>query len=77
MVEEPARGPGVGRTAGGRLAGNNPAGMAPGAGRGKREEDREHQRKFMLDEDTLFTDEDREQLDPTTGLPPAPPTIGA
>ncbi|WP_410626448.1 WXG100 family type VII secretion target [Amycolatopsis sp. cmx-8-4] len=77
LVEEPVRGSSVGRTAGGRLTGNNPSGMAPGAGRGKGEDDREHKRKFMLDEDTLFTDEDRKHLDPTTGLPPVPPTIGA
>jgi uncharacterized protein YukE len=77
MVDEPARGSGVGRTASGRLTGNNPSGMAPGAGRGKGEEDREHKRKFMVDEDTLFTDEDRQYLDPITGLPPVPPTIGA
>jgi uncharacterized protein YukE len=77
IVEEPVRGSGAGRTAAGRPTGNSPSGMAPGTGRGKGEEDREHKRKFVRNEDTLFTDEDRDNLDPTTGLPPVPPTIGA
>ncbi len=75
LVEEPVRGgsAGAGRT-GGKLNGS-PGGLAPG-GRGKTEEDREHQRKYVRDDDTLFTDDDREELDPVTGLPAVPPTIG-
>jgi hypothetical protein len=48
--------------------------MAPG-GRGKKEDDEEHQRKFVLDTDTLFGEEGR-TVDPVTGLPVVPPTIG-
>lgn len=77
IVDEPGRGSAAsGRGGGGRLAGA-PAGIAPGAGRGAKEEETEHRRKYIQDEDTLFTDEDKMQVDPTTGLPPAPPTIGA
>ncbi|MEV7043090.1 hypothetical protein [Amycolatopsis sp. NPDC051061] len=76
LVEEPVRGgsAGAGRT-GGKLNGS-PGGLAHG-GRGKAEEDREHHRKYVRDDDTLFTEDDREELDPVTGLPPVPPTIGA
>ncbi|MEC3974296.1 hypothetical protein QMK34_03225 [Amycolatopsis sp. H20-H5] len=66
---------GAGKSAGSRAQGG-PGGMAQ-AGRGTKEEDAEHQRKYVLDSDTLFTDEARDDLDPTTGLPPVPPTIGA
>lgn len=53
-------------------------GMA-GAGKGKGEEDKEHQRKYGIDDDSAFSlvDENGERtLDPRTGLPPTPPTIG-
>jgi hypothetical protein len=51
--------------------------MAPGGrGKGEREEDAEHNRKYGLDDDSLFTDEAR-TIDPVTGLPVTPPTIGA
>ncbi|MFD2466535.1 hypothetical protein [Amycolatopsis silviterrae] len=53
-------------------------GMAPG-GKGKSEEDKEHQRKYGIDDDSAFSlvDENGERaLDPRTGLPPTPPTIG-
>lgn len=50
--------------------------MAPGA-REKKEEDEEHQRKYVLDDDELFSDEDRDTLrDPETGMRPTPPVIG-
>ncbi|WP_410666976.1 hypothetical protein [Amycolatopsis sp. cmx-4-68] len=76
LGEEPvARGGRGGTRAGGRGA-NPPGAMAPGAGRGKGEEDREHQRKYVLDEDQLF-DGDDGLRDPETGYRAAPPTIGA
>ncbi|ATY09621.1 hypothetical protein CU254_03440 [Amycolatopsis sp. AA4] len=53
-------------------------GMAPG-GKGKGEEDKEHQRKYGIEDDSAFSlvDENGERaLDPRTGLPPTPPTIG-
>jgi hypothetical protein len=77
--EAGARGSGslAGRNATGSRLQNGPGGAGPG-GRGvNKEEDAEHKRKYVLDEETLFTDEDRMDLDPVTGLPPAPPTIGA
>jgi hypothetical protein len=77
MVDEPVRGGATDSSRGGSRSQGGPGGMGQ-AGRGKSsEEDREHERKYMLDTDTLFTDEDRKELDPTTGLPPVPPTIGA
>ncbi|MFF0144694.1 hypothetical protein ATK36_3126 [Amycolatopsis sulphurea] len=50
------------------------AGAAGGRG-GKKEEDAEHDRKYVLDTDDIFTDEDL--VDPVTGLRSAPPTLGA
>ncbi|MFC5121025.1 hypothetical protein ACFPN7_44430 [Amycolatopsis halotolerans] len=53
-------------------------GMA-GGGKGKGEEDKEHQRKYGIEDDSAFSlvDENGERaLDPRTGLPPTPPTIG-
>ncbi|WP_344867350.1 hypothetical protein [Amycolatopsis ultiminotia] len=53
-------------------------GMGAGKG-GKGEEDKEHQRKYGLDDDSAFDlvdDEDGRLRDPRTGLPPTPPTIG-
>ncbi|WP_328610482.1 hypothetical protein OG943_15550 [Amycolatopsis sp. NBC_00345] len=77
FTEESVRGPGggVGR-AGGSGAAGGPGGMGPGGRGGKKEEDAEHQRKYVQDAETLFTDEDRKLPDPTTGLPPVPPVIG-
>ncbi|WP_406640818.1 hypothetical protein [Amycolatopsis sp. WGS_07] len=57
---------------------------APGVGgvtptRGKDDEAKDHHRKYGLDNDSAFalTDEDGERVvDPRTGLPPTPPTIG-
>ncbi|MFD2466630.1 hypothetical protein [Amycolatopsis silviterrae] len=57
---------------------------APGIGgitpsRGKDDEAKDHHRKYGLDNDSAFTltDEDGERVvDPRTGLPPTPPTIG-
>ncbi|WP_116199539.1 hypothetical protein [Amycolatopsis circi] len=48
---------------------------APGAQRGKNEEDEEHERKYVLDVD-LFAD-DGTAVDPETGMRPTPPTLGA
>ncbi len=70
------QGPAGATRAGNRLQ-TGPAGMAPAAGRGKTEEDTEHKRKYGLDDRSLFTDEDGKTVDPVTGLPVAPPTIGA
>jgi uncharacterized protein YukE len=74
-VEEPVTrgGPGTSR-AGNRLNGG-PGGMAPG-GRGKGEEDQEHQRKYVVDSDQLFTEDGQKLVDPETGYPAVPPTIG-
>ncbi|GAB3357265.1 hypothetical protein [Amycolatopsis echigonensis] len=48
---------------------------APGGQRGKKEEDEEHERKYVLDVD-LFAD-DGTAVDPETGMRPTPPTLGA
>ncbi|MBB4685312.1 WXG100 family type VII secretion target [Amycolatopsis jiangsuensis] len=48
---------------------------APGGQRGKKEEDEEHERKYVLDVD-LFADDDK-AVDPATGMRPVPPTLGA
>ncbi|WP_033292128.1 WXG100 family type VII secretion target [Amycolatopsis jejuensis] len=64
-------------TAGTRTAGERGlpgVGTAGGRG-GKKEEDEEHERKYVLDVD-LFAD-DEPAVDPETGLRPAPPTLGA
>ncbi|WP_432849190.1 hypothetical protein ACQPXB_01560 [Amycolatopsis sp. CA-161197] len=55
-------------------------GMGAAGSKGKGEEDAEHQRKYGIDDDSAFSlldDEDGRLLDPHTGLPPTPPTIGA
>ncbi|WP_039923734.1 hypothetical protein [Amycolatopsis decaplanina] len=76
LAEESGRGgAGTGRGAGSRLT-SGPAGMAPVAGRGAKDEDRERTRKYVQDE-SLFPRADTNDVDPTTGLPPVPPTIGA
>ncbi|HWD03100.1 MAG TPA: hypothetical protein VG674_11680 [Amycolatopsis sp.] len=61
-----------------RVAGRNgtPGAMAPGGRGGKKGEDEKHERKYVLDEDVLFEGDSR-PVDPETGLPPVPPTIGA
>ncbi|WP_134728921.1 MULTISPECIES: hypothetical protein [Amycolatopsis] len=54
-------------------------GMGAGGGKGKGEEDKEHQRKYGLEDDSAFDitdDEDGRLRDFRTGLPPTPPTIG-
>lgn len=56
------------------------SGLGAGAagGKGKGEEDTEHERKYVLDEDEAFqlTEEGERLIDPNTGLPVAPPVIG-
>jgi hypothetical protein len=55
-------------------------GGAGGGQKGQGAEDEEHERKFVMEDDTAFhlTDKDGEKvLDPRTGLPLAPPVIGA
>ena len=68
-------------TARGAAGGKGAPGMGMGAagGKGKGEEDKEHQRKYGIDDDSAFSlvNEDGERaVDPRTGLPPTPPTIG-
>ncbi|MFE0022558.1 hypothetical protein [Amycolatopsis sp. NPDC059021] len=70
---------GVGAAGNAGTAGSGgPAGIAPGGGaRSGRGGERERERRFVLD-DSLFTEGERaDEVDPTTGLPPVPPTIGA
>jgi len=50
--------------------------MGAGGGRGKSEEDAEHNRKYVLDTDDIFAGEDA-AIDPATGLRATPPTLGA
>ncbi|MET9263401.1 hypothetical protein [Amycolatopsis sp. NPDC004079] len=51
------------------------AGMSGGRG-GKKEDDAEHNRKYVLDTDDIFADEEA-TIDPVTGLRSTPPTLGA
>ncbi|MFF0146820.1 PPE-repeat protein [Amycolatopsis sulphurea] len=60
------------------MGGAGAGGMGAG-GKGKGGEDKEHQRKYGIDDDSAFTlidDGGERVLDPRTGLPPTPPTIG-
>ncbi|MFB9931070.1 hypothetical protein ACFORO_22000 [Amycolatopsis halotolerans] len=68
----------AGKGAAGAKGSPGMGGMA-GGGKGKGEEDKEHQRKYGIEDDSAFSlvDENGERaLDPRTGLPPTPPTIG-
>ncbi|MFF0149043.1 hypothetical protein ATK36_5265 [Amycolatopsis sulphurea] len=68
----------AGRGSAGSRGASGVGGMGAG-GRGKGEEDKEHQRKYGVDDDSAFDitdDEGGRILDPRTGLPPVPPTIG-
>jgi hypothetical protein len=68
-----------GRGAAGARGASGMGGMGAAGGKGKGEDDKEHQRKYGLDDDSAFslTDDDGGKLlDPRTGLPPTPPTIG-
>ncbi|MGV9300569.1 hypothetical protein [Amycolatopsis sp. NPDC003676] len=54
-------------------------GTTPARGKDKDQDSQEHHRKYGLDTDAAFsiTDDDGERtVDPRTGLPPTPPTIG-
>ncbi|WP_037360118.1 PPE domain-containing protein [Amycolatopsis orientalis] len=67
------------RGAAGARGGSGMGGMGAAGGKGKGEEDKEHQRKYGLEDDSAFDvtdDEDGRLRDPRTGLPPTPPTIG-
>ncbi|MFF0147243.1 hypothetical protein ATK36_2754 [Amycolatopsis sulphurea] len=69
----------AGRGTAGARGASGMGGMGVGGGKGKGEEDAEHQRKYGVEDDSAFslTDNDGERLlDPRTGLPPTPPTIG-
>ncbi|SEF37134.1 hypothetical protein SAMN05421837_112247 [Amycolatopsis pretoriensis] len=64
----------VGRGAGRARIGSasvGPAGQARPA-----EEDAEHQRKYVRDDDSVFADVEDGLVDPRTGFVPVPPTIG-
>ncbi|WP_370944844.1 hypothetical protein AB5J62_37845 [Amycolatopsis sp. cg5] len=77
--EPGARGGAGARGAGGRGAGQGMGGMGHGGGRGAGEEDEEHQRKYVLEDDAAFqlTDEEGEKyVDPRTGMSPVTPVIG-
>ncbi len=67
-------GSGSSRT-GGRPS-STPGMMPPAGARGKGEEDRERQRKYVQDDDALFTEKGDKLVDPETGYPAVPPTIG-
>lgn len=71
--------PGV-RGAAGSAGKAGAGGMAPGAAgqRGKGGEDEEHQRKYVLDDDSPFLPSEKGEkiVDPTTGMSPTPPVIG-
>ncbi|MEU8632511.1 hypothetical protein AB0C38_10110 [Amycolatopsis sp. NPDC048633] len=77
----PRRSPGAGGwvVGGGRAAGR--AGVGSGgigpAGYGRpADEDEEHERKYVRDDDSVFADVEDELVDPRTGFAPVPPTIG-
>lgn len=71
--------PGV-RGAAGSAGKASASGMAPGVvgQRGKGGEDDEHQRKYVLDDDSPFLPNEKGEkiVDPTTGMSPTPPVIG-
>ncbi|QYN18853.1 hypothetical protein [Amycolatopsis sp. DSM 110486] len=73
-------GAGVGARGAAGARGSSGMGGMGGAGKGgKGEEDKEHQRKYVLEDDSAFDivdDEDGRLRDPWSGLPPTPPTIG-
>ncbi|MYW97121.1 hypothetical protein G3I59_42535 [Amycolatopsis rubida] len=52
------------------------AGMSGGGRGGKKEDDAEHSRKYVLDTDDIFSGEEA-TVDPATGLRSTPPTLGA
>lgn len=77
----PRRSPGAGGrvTAAGRGAGRaglGSAGVAPSGPARPAEEDEEHQRKYVRDDDSVFADVEDGLVDPRTGFVPVPPTIG-
>lgn len=56
---------------------SSPGSTAPGT-RSRREDDRVHERKYVLDDGSLFSDDERHaRVDPETGLTTVDPTIGA
>ncbi|MEW2502947.1 hypothetical protein AB0878_21020 [Amycolatopsis sp. NPDC047767] len=73
-------GAGAGARGAAGARGSSGMGGMGGAGKGgKGEEDKEHQRKYVLEDESAFDivdDEDGRLRDPWTGLPPTPPTIG-
>ncbi|HWD07333.1 MAG TPA: hypothetical protein VG674_33335 [Amycolatopsis sp.] len=78
---ENGRGPLAARGTTGTAGAKGAPGMGAAGGRGaKGEEDAEHQRKYGIEDDSAFTlldDDEGRILDPRTGLPPTPPTLGA
>lgn len=77
--EPMGRGAGMARAGvAGRPGAAGTGGMPHGGKGGEKDEDQEHQRKYVLDDDEHFMlGEDGERVtDPRTGLPPVPPVIG-
>jgi hypothetical protein len=64
----------TGSTGRGSTGGLGAAG--PGASRSKGEEDKEHNRKYGIEDDSLFVDHGERLVDPETGMHVTPPTIG-
>jgi hypothetical protein len=66
-----------GAGAGGRSGTGGMPGMAPGQ-KGQGDEDEEHQRKYIVEDDEVFqlTDDGERLTDPRTGMPLTPPVIG-
>ena len=76
---EPAgRGAGAARPGAAGRPGASGMGGMPHGGKGEKDEDQEHQRKYVVADDEHFLlGEDGERVtDPRTGLPPVPPVIG-
>jgi hypothetical protein len=73
------RGPGGSGSSTGAAGGRGASGMGGAGGKGKGEEDKEHARKYGLEDDSAFSlvDENGDPLvDPNTGMSVAPPTLG-
>jgi hypothetical protein len=60
----------------GRGSGGGLGAAGTGTGRGKNEDDKEHSRKYGIEDDSLFADRGDRPVDPETGMRVTPPTIG-
>jgi hypothetical protein len=52
------------------------AGVGPAGSARPADEDEEHERKYVRDDDSVFADVEDGLVDPRTGFAPVPPTIG-